>query len=290
MKMMQRLYIFFAVFALLLNGCSGGYTVTKSISDYPTKAESAHIDVYAQDDKVPKNIEIIGTVEYDDTGFSTVCGYSDMLLSFASEARKIGGDAIKLISVQAPDWSSSCYRGEAHVLKYSYGIKKPIEKLKENPASKQEEPPEESSRNPVFVAVLETVSNGVIQPNENQFLTNVLREEAVKTLDPSLNYTIMTRENILAMLPPDKNVEDCEGACLVETGRNIAANYVVQAVVNTFGSSLTITVELYDTKSGKLMSSFNAKKSDLDSLEIEIREKAPQMFQQVFKIESSQEQ
>lgn len=309
MKMMQRLYIFFAVFALLLNGCSGGYTVTKSISDYPTKAESAHIDVYTQDDKVPKNIEIIGTVEYDDTGFSSVCGYSDMLLSFASEARKIGGDAIKLISVQAPDWSSSCYRGEAHVLKYFYGIKKPIEKVKENPASKQEEPPEESSKNetenveekseaamttalknPVFVAVLETVSNGVIQPNENQFLTNVLREEAVKTLDPSLNYTIMTRENILAMLPPDKNVEDCEGACLVETGRNIAANYVVQAVVNTFGSSLTITVELYDTKSGKLMSSFNAKKSDIDSLEIEIREKAPQMFQQVFKIESSQEQ
>lgn len=308
MKTIQKLYFILAL-SVVLNGCGGGYAVTRSVSDYPAKPESAHIEVYAQNDKVPRNVEIIGTIEYDDTGFSTVCGYSDMLLSFANEARKIGGDAIKLISVQAPDWSSSCYRGEAHVLKYFNGIKNPTRNALENPASKPEEPPVESAKteeehtevksetamatvlkNPVFVAVLETVSNDVIQPNENQFLTNVLREEAVKTLDPSLNYTIMTRENILAMLPPDKTVEDCEGACLVETGRNIAANYIVQAVVNTFGSSLTITVELYDTKNGKLMSSFNAKKSDLDSLEIEIREKAPQMFQQVLKIESSQEQ
>ncbi|PWJ61874.1 MULTISPECIES: hypothetical protein [unclassified Fibrobacter] len=141
--------------------------------------------------------------------------------------------------------------------------------------------------NPVYVAVVETISDGVIQANENQFLTDVLREEAVKVLDPSLNYTIMTRENIQAMLPPDKNIEDCEGSCLVETGRNIAANYVVQARVNTFGTSLTITVELYDTRTGKLMSSFSAKKTDIDSLEVEIREKAPQMFQQVLKLESN---
>lgn len=137
--------------------------------------------------------------------------------------------------------------------------------------------------NPVFVAVVETISNGVISSNENQYLTDVLREEAVKVLDPNQNYTIMTRENIQAMLPPDKSVEDCEGSCLVETGRNIAANYVVQARVNTFGSDLTITVELYDTRTGKLMSSFSAKNPDVNLLEVEIRQKSPALFQQVLK-------
>lgn len=143
------------------------------------------------------------------------------------------------------------------------------------------------SENPVFVAVVETISNGVISSNENQYLTDVLREEAVKVLDPNLNYTIMTRENIQAMLPPDKNIEDCEGSCLVETGRNIAANYVVQARVSTFGSDLTITVELYDTRTGKLMSSFSAKNPDVNTLEVEIRQKSPAMFQQVLKAESN---
>lgn len=143
------------------------------------------------------------------------------------------------------------------------------------------------SENPVFVAVVETISDGVIPPNETQYLTDVLREEAVKVLDPNLNYTIMTRENIQAMLPPDKNIEDCEGSCLVETGRNIAANYVVQARVSTFGSDLTITVELYDTRTGKLMSSFSAKNPDVNTLEVEIRQKSPAMFQQVLKAESN---
>lgn len=141
--------------------------------------------------------------------------------------------------------------------------------------------------NPVFIAVVETISNGVIPPNENQYLTDVLREEAVKILDPNQNYTIMTRENIQAMLPPDKNIEDCEGSCLVETGRNIAANYVVQARVSTFASDLTITVELYDTRTGKLMSSFSAKNPDINSLEGEIRQKSPAMFLQVQNAQSN---
>lgn len=146
---------------------------------------------------------------------------------------------------------------------------------------------EAASADPVFVAVVETISDGVIPPNETQYLTDVLREEAVKVLDPNLNYTIMTRENIQAMLPPDKNIEDCEGSCLVETGRNIAANYVVQARVSTFGSDLTITVELYDTRTGKLMSSFSAKNPDVNTLEVEIRQKSPAMFHQVLKAESN---
>ena len=74
------------------------------------------------------------------------------------------------------------------------------------------------------VAVLETVADGAAKDNvslqDRQYLTNVLREQAVKELPAAENYTIMTRENIQQMLPPGKAIEDCEGSCLVETGKN----------------------------------------------------------------------
>ena len=79
-----------------------------------------------------------------------------------------------------------------------------------------------------YVAVLETVSDekakDSVSLSDRQFLTNVLREQAVKELPASQNYTIMTRENIQQMLPPGVSIEECEGSCLVETGKNIAAD------------------------------------------------------------------
>ena len=68
------------------------------------------------------------------------------------------------------------------------------------------------------VAVLETgVDQSVkkkVKLSDRQYLTNVLREQAVKELPAVQNYTIMTRENIQQMLPPGKAIEDCEGSCL----------------------------------------------------------------------------
>ena len=56
------------------------------------------------------------------------------------------------------------------------------------------------------VAVLETVADpsakDKVKLSDRQYLTNVLREEAVKQLPAEQNFTIMTRENILQMLPP----------------------------------------------------------------------------------------
>ena len=91
-----------------------------------------------------------------------------------------------------------------------------------------------------YVAVLETMADGDAKDSvsllDRQYLTNVLREQAVKELPAKQGFTIMTRENINAMLPPGKAIEDCEGSCLAETGKNIAADYVCQARVGRFGS------------------------------------------------------
>ena len=132
------------------------------------------------------------------------------------------------------------------------------------------------------VAVLETTAaSGVITLEEKQYLTDVLRSEAVKILPAEQNYVIMTRENINMMLPPGKAIEDCEGSCLVETGKNISADYIAQGHVGRFANNLTITVELYETAGNKLMGSFSGKASNIEALEIGIRKKSQELFSRI---------
>ena len=132
------------------------------------------------------------------------------------------------------------------------------------------------------MAVLETGVDGdaknLVSLNDRQFLTNVLREEAVKQLPAVQNYTIMTRENIMQMLPPGKAIEDCEGSCLVETGKNIAADYVCQARVGSFDGDLTLSAELYETAGNKLIASFNGSGASLKALLAIVRENSAAFF------------
>ena len=133
-----------------------------------------------------------------------------------------------------------------------------------------------------YVAVLETGADGNaksrVSLSDRQYLTNVLREEAVKQLPPEQNYTIMTRENIQQMLPPGKSVEECEGGCLVETGKNIAADYVCQARVGSFDGDLTLSAELYETAGNKLIASFNGSGTSLKDLLALVKEKSADFF------------
>lgn len=136
-----------------------------------------------------------------------------------------------------------------------------------------------------YVAVLETRIDPTIKKkvelSDRQYLTNVLREEAIRELPAEQNYTIMTRENISAMLPPGKVIEDCEGSCLAETGRNIAADYICQAHVGKFGSKLTISAEIYETAGNKLVASFNGQGANVEALLKVIKDNAPEFFRKV---------
>ena len=129
------------------------------------------------------------------------------------------------------------------------------------------------------VAVLETIgAPKTLDLSERQYLTDKLRQIAVTSLSNDKGFTIMTRENINAMLPPGKSIEECEGSCLVETGKNISADYVAQARVSKFDKLLTITVELYETASGKLMASYTGESSNAKGLLNEIERKSGAFF------------
>lgn len=136
-----------------------------------------------------------------------------------------------------------------------------------------------------FVAVLETLADpaakDVVTLSDRTYLTDVLRSEAVKVLPAEQNFTIMTRENINAMLPPGKSIEECEGSCLAETGRNIAADYVAQARVGMFGGSLTLSVEIYETAGNKLVAGFNGDGETVKDLLNIIKQESPEFFKKV---------
>lgn len=107
------------------------------------------------------------------------------------------------------------------------------------------------------VAVLETVSAAnIITLEEKQYLTDVLRSEAVKALPAEQNF-------------------------IVEIGRNISADYVAQAHVGQFANNLTITVELYETAGNRLLGSFSSKAPNVESLETEVRQKSRDLFMQI---------
>lgn len=132
------------------------------------------------------------------------------------------------------------------------------------------------------VAVLETISEkDVIGRSEKMFLTDKLRERAKAVLPAYMGYVVMTRENINAMLPPGKSIEDCEGSCLVETGKNISADYVAQARVGKFGKQLTLTMELYETAGNNLVGSFTARTSDAEGLLEEIERESDKFFAKI---------
>lgn len=144
------------------------------------------------------------------------------------------------------------------------------------------------------VAVLETGVDGAAKDkvplSDRQYLTNVLREEAVKQLPATEGYTIMTRENIQQMLPPGKVIEECEGSCLVETGKNISADYICQARVGSFDGDLTLSAELYETAGNKLIASFNGHGTNLKELLALIERKSPDFFMVVKNMEEPDEE
>jgi TolB-like protein len=135
------------------------------------------------------------------------------------------------------------------------------------------------------VAVLELLPNESVMENirieESRHLTDELRRQAVMNL-PKGEYSVLTRNNIIALMPPDEAEAEClaEG-CAVDIGRAIGAEYITQGTIGMFGSKLTISVELYETMGGKLLYSIVFESANIDGLLAAIRSHAKPLFQSI---------
>ena len=129
-----------------------------------------------------------------------------------------------------------------------------------------------------LVGVLEFANHAGISAYEIGTVTDMVRIAARERL-PEKAFVVMTRENLLKLLPPGQSLERCgEGGCEVDVGRQIGADYIVAGEVGKFGSSLQVKMKLYDTRSGDLVAGQIAEAKDLDGLKEPIGTKAAALF------------
>jgi len=134
-----------------------------------------------------------------------------------------------------------------------------------------------------IVAILE-ITPGSDSTNlsisEYRHLTDELRIRAREVLPP--DYSILTRDNILQLLPSDEKEAECLAeSCAVDIGRAIGAEYVTQGSVGIFGGMLTLSVELYESMSGNMLGGFVTESDNVHGLLGTIREKSSALFTKI---------
>jgi len=117
-----------------------------------------------------------------------------------------------------------------------------------------------------YVAVVETeldAQSGAdtkMNKAEVRQITAELRSVAVKNL-PRDKYNIMTSETVYAQ--GSAKLEECsEENCVIALGNMIGADYIVRGIISKFGTSLTLSVEMYETEDGNLVATSGLVRSE----------------------------
>jgi len=102
---------------ILLSSCSPKISTNLSKTYAPLDYKQEIVTIGLSESE-PDNLEVLGQVKIGDTGFSTKCGYDIMINKAKLEARKAGGNAIKIVEHKPPTFfGSSCHRITAKILK-----------------------------------------------------------------------------------------------------------------------------------------------------------------------------
>ena len=103
--------------AAILSGCSP--KITSSFTSHHTPlAKDAEVLVLDMAAPMPENAGVIGQIKIGDTGFTTKNGNYAAVLNIAKdEARKAGGNVVKITEHKSPDMLSSMHRIKAVILR-----------------------------------------------------------------------------------------------------------------------------------------------------------------------------
>jgi hypothetical protein len=127
------------------------------------------------------------------------------------------------------------------------------------------------------IAVLEFDNKAKVDSNDVAYLAEVFRQKALGL--KASGYVVMTKENMMDLLPPGKSIEQCVGQCEVETGRLLGASYVVTGALFSVGSELQLIVKVYDTAKGEMLNSQEFSGRDIGKVRESInRSDAPDMY------------
>ena len=120
-----------------------------------------------------------------------------------------------------------------------------------------------------------------VDADASKYLTQQVRDAATSLLDAG-RFDIMTRENILVMLPPGKkDLTECEGQCEIETARNIGSRWHVVGDVKKVGTRLVLSIRLYDVGSGTQLSGVSVKETTVDALGDKVESAAKELLTKI---------
>lgn len=112
----MKSYLFVLVaFLVVLTSCSPKITTTVMKIRPPVRSDM-EVMVFDTPDHLSEKAEILGIVEVGDAGATTNCGYEAMMGLLKEEARKMGGNAVRILLYRPPDGFSSCHRFKAEVI------------------------------------------------------------------------------------------------------------------------------------------------------------------------------
>jgi hypothetical protein len=101
---------------LFLTSCSPKLTSTM-LKSYPPLNYQKEVRVFTINEPVPSSAERLGTIKIGDSGFSINCNYAKVIEIAKDEARKVGGNVIKITQHRVPDLVSTCHRITADIMK-----------------------------------------------------------------------------------------------------------------------------------------------------------------------------
>jgi formylglycine-generating enzyme required for sulfatase activity len=92
-----------------------------------------------------------------------------------------------------------------------------------------------------------------------------LLQNAARNAAPQL--FVMTQANIETMLRgAGKSIAECEGECAVDTARLIGADIVISGRISRVGSTMAISMQMYESASGQLLAGQDVKAKTEDGL------------------------
>lgn len=115
---MKKLTGLIIVVALILLSSCNPKVITSISHSYPALDYKQEVMVLGLTQLEPEKAEVLGLVRIGDTGFTTNCSYDIVVESAKLEARKAGGNMIKITDHTLPSvLGSSCHQITARILK-----------------------------------------------------------------------------------------------------------------------------------------------------------------------------
>lgn len=104
----------------VLAGCGTVTDYTPQRAGGPAKPADYPISVYPEELRVPRPYEVIGAMYVGETLFTVFGGsFEAELNTLRQKARRVGADAIKITSIQEPDFLHAKHRVEADLIRFT---------------------------------------------------------------------------------------------------------------------------------------------------------------------------